>query len=390
MHQFYITKTLIGFELKRLLIIYNSLKVKFLVCLSLLIINLNIISGQSNAPLKKIDSYSIPLDLNYGFVADAIQYFTLKEVTYLALSYRNSRTINVYNFTSKKLDRTIELDKEGSNGIGSEIASFYIEDFDNIYVYSYWERTIFLVTSKSKIKDKYKIPDGTNFPIIEPHVMCPMLKVKNFLYLTGVFVNSASKTENPLLKIDFKNKTTKSLGTPPFVTRKWNFYRKNWPKFDYVAGKDFFVIGYDMLDSIYLLNGDISNRFYAKSKFLDNATLPLSRKNDSGSSTNSKDELNAYLVGDSYWGIKYDPFRKCYYRFGVRGRTLKEAYALARAKAIIMVLDENLKIIGEMELPQELYIDMVFVTEKGLFIANKRLYEQVDENKLTFDIYSLK
>jgi hypothetical protein len=144
-----------------------------------------------------------------------------------------------------------------------------------------------------------------------------------------------------------------------------------------------------MSDSLYLLRDKISNKFYAKSKFLDGATMPLSR-NSERYQTLTKDEVNEYLVSDSYWGVKYDPYKKCYYRFGVRARTLKEAYAFKRATAVIIVLDENLKMISEMELPKELYVDMIFVTERGLHIANHRLYDQVDENNLTFDIYKLK
>lgn len=354
----------------------------------LLLLNLNSLFGQEDPPLKLVGSYSLPLDLGTGFVADCIQHFDVGGTTYLALSYRTSRKINIYNYNSRKLEKSIQFKKEGPDGVGSDIAAFYIDDFDNIYIYSYWERTIYLTNSMTKVKDKYNIPNDVNLPIIEPHIMCPMLKVKDMIYMSGVF-NGTEKAERPLLEINFKNKKTKALGYPPYATNKWNFYRKNWPKFDYVSGKDFFVIGYDMLDSLYLLRNNITNRFYAKSKFLDGATIPLSKKSKISDGLKSKDELNEYLISDSYWGIKYDPFRRCYYRFGIRGRTLKEAYAFERAKAIVMVLDENLKYVGEMELPQDLYIDMVFVTEKGLFIANNRLYDQINENNLIFYIYNL-
>ena len=143
-----------------------------------------------------------------------------------------------------------------------------------------------------------------------------------------------------------------------------------------------------MSDSLYLVRGNIVNKFLAKSKYLNGATVPLA-KNRKDVLAMSKDEKSEYLVSDSYWGVKFDMYRNLYYRFGVRSRTLKDVYAFKRATAVIVVLDENFKMIGEMELPQELYIDMVFITQNGLHIANKKNYDKFDENSLTFDVFKV-
>jgi hypothetical protein len=199
---------------------------------------INLAEGQSSKLLKKDGTYSIPLDIGSGFVADGIQFFELKGVKFLALGYRLSRKINIYSYSSRKLEKEIQFKMEGADGVGAEIPAFYIEDFDNIYVYSYWERTIFLLNEKGQVKDKFAIPEKLNHLIVEPNVMCPMIKVGDMLYMSGV-ATSTDLSEKSLLEVDFKSKKATTIGVVPYALKEWNFHRKNWLKFDYVNDKNF-------------------------------------------------------------------------------------------------------------------------------------------------------
>jgi uncharacterized protein DUF4221 len=343
--------------------------------------------GQVYPVLIKNGTFSIPLDFATGFTSDCIQVFDINGVKYLAFGYRKDRKINIYDYTKRKLIKVIKYKLEGPDGVGSDIPAFFIENFDSIYIYSYWEKTIYLTSAEGEIKDKFKIPDSEKYPIIEPGTMCPLIKAGNFLYLSGILIGASHSTivDKPLLEIDFEKHKIRTVGFSPYITKMWNYYRKNGAKYDYVTGKNFFVIGYDMSDSLYLVHGDISHRFLSKSMYLKDIQ-PLSKDKEYAS---SKDEKYAFLVSDSYWGVKYDPFQKLYYRFAIKGRSMKEVYAFKLAEMTVIVMDENLKKLGEIELPYNSYIDMSFVTEEGLHIANKKIYDEVNEDVLTFDVYKI-
>ena len=343
--------------------------------------------SQVHPVLIKNGTFSIPLDFGTGFTSDCIQVFNYNGIKYLALGYRKDRKINIYDYTKRKLIKVIKYKLEGPNGVGSDIPTFFIENFDTIYIYSYWEKTIYLTNADGEINDKFKIPDNEHYPIIEPGTMCPLIKVGKLLYLSGLLIGPFHSTivDKPLLEIDFEKRKIRAVGVSPYITKRWNYYRKNGAKYDFVSDNNSFIIGYDMSDSLYLVHGETSHKYLSKSKFLKEI-LPLSKNKDYIA---SKDEKNAFLASDSYWGVKYDPFQKLYYRFAIKGRSMKEIYEYKLAEMTVIVLDNNMKKLGELELPYNSYIDMSFVTERGLHIANKKLYNEVSEDVLTFDVYKV-
>ena len=94
-----------------------------------------------------------------------------------------------------------------------------------------------------------------------------------------------------------------------------------------------------------------------------------------------------------YSGIKYDRYRKLYYRLAVHPIDLvnvqNQRNHLKDKQLSVIVLDENFKIVGETLLPTKRHLYTTwFVGEAGLYISNhNRSNSLIGENVLSFTIY---
>ncbi len=89
----------------------------------------------------------------------------------------------------------------------------------------------------------------------------------------------------------------------------------------------------------------------------------------------SPKEMISYVISGTYWSIKYDKYRKLYYRFGILPKSLEDFKAALPSKFFIAVFDENFQHLEEVTLPESLYPPMAVITPKGLLIPNKEKYD---------------
>jgi hypothetical protein len=129
--------------------------------------------------------------------------------------------------------------------------------------------------------------------------------------------------------------------------------------------------------------GNINKSYYAGSSYFKEP-IPLKKL----------DEADDHEIVSGYFsGIKYDRFRKMYYRLAVHPIELlaannqKNHYEDKRISVII--LDRNFKKIGESILPEKLHLYTTwFVAEDGIYISNhNRNNESLSENAISFTIY---
>lgn len=357
--------------------------------LFLLVCFTSILSGIYCQQLKITGEFQIGLPENCGFRFDASQLYQDDESdkTYLCLLYRDTRTINCYNFQTRELEKTITFLAEGPNGIGYEAAAFYIDSFENIFLYSYWEHSIFITNEKGGIKDRIQLPnESEDLPMFEPGNLSPLFKIGDELFLTGRLTSYTGKpVRQPILALNTKTKKIISIGISPFNLGSGNFDMKDFGHFDYAADKGYFIFDVGMSDSVYLVRKGAIYGKPAKSSYLE-PILPIC-SNDT-KRVLSKAERIKYQAGNTYLGVKYDPYRQVYYRFAVKPDQAEAAYRGEFFEQVAMVLDLNLNIIDEIELPKGSVADMCFVGPKGLYIANHERYQNESDNYLYFDVYS--
>ena len=347
------------------------------------------LSGIYCQQLKIKGKFQIRLPANCGFRFDASQLFydDKSNETYLCLLYRDTRTINCYNFETGELKKTITFMAEGPNGIGYEAAAFYIDNFENIFLYSYWEHSIFLTNEKGEIRDRIQLPNESgDLPMVEPGNLSPLIKVGDELFLTGRLTSYTGKpVRQPILALNAKTKKITSIGISPFNLGSGNFDMKDFGHFDYAPDKGYFIFDVGMSDSVYLVRKGAIYGKPAKSSYLK-PILPIGSYD--AKRVLSKAERIKYQAGNTYLGVKYDPHRQVYYRFAVKPDQTEAAYRGEFFEQVVMILDLNLNIIDEIELPKESVADMCFVGPKGLYIANHERYQNENDNYLYFDVYN--
>ncbi|MDX9904717.1 MAG: hypothetical protein RB288_11655, partial [Bacteroidales bacterium] len=97
---------------------------------------------------------------------------------------------------------------------------------------------------------------------------------------------------------------------------------------------------------------------------------------------------------DEIVDILYDAFRECYYVF-VRKRSKDNANEInikfLYPDCFILILDKNLKHMGEVFLPDNTYsFKMKFITPEGLYISEDHVNNPTfDENYMRFRLFKL-
>jgi len=337
--------------------------------------------------MTKQDTYSIPLDESSGIMSSNLQFFQIEKKRYLAIGYGKATKINVYDFDKQSLIKTFQFEKEGPDGVGGEIRGFFIENLDKVYVNGYWKRKIFLLNGNSKVIDKFSYNQDEEYPSIEPTTFCPITVIDNYLYCSGNLMNHRFVSRHqPMSRINLLEGYTSLLGESPEITQKANFYPNHQLKYTYIEDQEKFVLSFNVSDSLYVSNFQNSRKaYYAKSKFIESID-PISY--DKKFEPPSKERMKYNLIGQ-YKGILYDKYRKYYYRIGAKTMSIEEYKENRGFNYFLMVFDENFNLLGEVDLPGEAAPILSFITEKGLYIANKNAYFYEDESEIKFDIYTL-
>ncbi len=351
--------------------------------------NTFLVNKNDKKTLKKTGIYSIPLDPSIGFDAHTQLVWNEKlKKHFLALGYKNSRQINIYDLENATLYKEMTFEAEGPNGVGTEMRGFvFTPGMDSVYLFSVWDRVIALAGPEGKVLRRYKLPpEDYNYPLsLLPETTCPITLNNNYLYITGL-LRRYTREVKPIMQLNTISGETKLIGYTPEKVFSGNFSHLNGVKYDYLPETDCFILSFDISDSLFIF--DNKNKTVT-SKYADSKNIaeikPISKNMNFEP---SQEEKYAYLVGDSYWGIKYDPFRNLYYRFAVTGRTLDELYRGVYPLVVVMVLDEQFEVIHEVVLPEKSQVRVSFVGPKGLYIGNKAYYDDVSDDNLMFDIYS--
>jgi hypothetical protein len=98
-----------------------------------------------------------------------------------------------------------------------------------------------------------------------------------------------------------------------------------------------------------------------------------------------------------YGNLVYDKYRNVYYRIAYPGGEMEEdvnyleIYRTGRKKFSIIILDENLNVVGETLFPEYTYMsNVLFIDENGLHIrTNHSKNPEFNEDVFIFDCFEL-
>ncbi|MGM0579196.1 MAG: DUF4221 family protein [Bacteroidota bacterium] len=301
--------------------------------------------------------------------------------------------LEFYSLNDQKLVKRMKIKRRGPNGINGPIRGFEYLAKDSILVSNGRRYEFYLIDEKGLPYEKYEVyPEGServsSIPIVYDNK--PIMYSFPYVYIASKPDNDYNSEGwwdgNLLLKINLQNKKFEYLLNGPekyFDKIHGAFFSHN----STVMNEDKeIVISYPIDSDVAIFNPKNQNVEwkYGGSKHFHE--IPDWNKPASGQSE------KFYIESDSYREIIYDKWRDVYYRFAYRkvdytdknGAKVNWNYKFPS----IIILDKELKKIGEYDLPKDTYYTRnTFVGEKGLYISiNHEENLEADENYLSFQL----
>jgi hypothetical protein len=311
--------------------------------------------------------------------------------------YDNS--IYFYDYDTLGLINKTTYDKNGPNGILKPMG-YHIKDRDSIFIYDMATATVKIGNAKSEILNSIALRGKedsktwyVNYPQYIPKTVTPFIETSEKLLLSGQIMRTVPDTLIDKFKftahIDYRNSQVDFYNTYPQSLYGFNY---NWEGeiftevfTDLHPDGDKLICSFPVSHDLYLteLESGIYRKVYAGSNFVQ--TIRSVAKDPRKV---SRSELILHVIKQNeYAAIKYDKWRKVYYRFLLKGMPDADIHTQYKEKPIaVIMMDEDFKYLGETVLGpwKQWNWHNSFVTKEGLNI------EYLDENDIEEVNLSLK
>lgn len=318
---------------------------------------------------------------------------------YLAFS-NMGREILFYDIGSQKLIKKIKYEREGVNGI-ENVISFFVTDFSHISVSSSYSLVTYVTDSTGQIRSKIeyeKTKDGIPLTIASVSTM-----TRNPLSFIGDSMYVAQDPNRMIGDGDYVSKSpigfmidkhTNQITVNPL---KHHLYFDNVKKVPASTGGNRIshcfdgtdlIISREVSDSIYKLSPNFKrvSGFLAKSRYINHPKAESIADNDLQRIVKRACELPVY------GSIIYDKYREVYYRFAFpevemeKERDYLSIYHSGRKQFSIIILDKDMKVVGETLFPEYTYNPyLLFIRKDGLYMSTSHFKRSdFDENVLRF------
>lgn len=313
------------------------------------------------------------------FIKELCLYTDKKGKEYLTFQNNIEPEILWYDINSQNHVKTIELEREGSNGVGL-FCGYYINSEDEIYIPEMMRPMINVVNSKGEIIRKIKY-EKTSLGKSAIPFMCSRFPYRSIYFLDdrmyipqtpNMTLIDAMKDSPVTLILD-----TVSNSLVEFKIRFPEVMSSEELKGNTLGVESYYSICYNEKDFVYSfffdediyvvsLDGNIQNKIRVKSKYLEDVY------NGKKTPANFAKALCSIPM---YGNLIYDKYREVYYRFVYPETDLGEEnyvdiWQLGRSKFSIIILDKEFNILGETLLPENTYASSLFFIRKdGLYIS---------------------
>ncbi len=323
---------------------------------------------------KEIDLYITPDTLRFNLsetsttAITSVNYFIDKDKDYLSTYDKVTKQINLYTFPGGFLLKTIQL-KQWLRGTNLDKASIYVQNFDSILVCS--RERIVLFDSTSRIKKDILIPREKPLRIPDMENETPPLLKNNTLFTNispSVIETSipAHRRWKLLFGFDLKTDEKKLYYHLPQIYQE-NLYGYAFLRYSYcINDKGNFVFSFPADPNVYETDlGDYNRSYFAKSKSQTGDISPIDEE-----TIQKGFSFREYSLRDSYGAIFFDPFNKRYMRLAKQKMNDSTFIAKQRVRTrSVLLLNNELKIIGEGNLPDSIAFNSIFFTKEGNMYA---------------------
>lgn len=309
-----------------------------------------------------------------------------------------------YDINSQKYIKTIRLDREGVNGINNFVG-YYIYSENEIYIPNGMENIINIVDDSGKIVRKIVYENTSEGKLAIPFnclsfPYTPMYLINGMLYFPqspNMRLGDRIVEDSPVtLSLDTVKYSLRELNMkfPPIKSSMELRGSSLGVEMSYSQcynGRDF-IYSFFFDENIYVasLSGVVEKKIRVKSRYVDKIYC------DKKVPTDITELVKTLCEIPMYGNLIYDEYRGVYYRFAYPKTELKDGnymdiWQLGRSKFSIIILDKNLRIIGETLFPENIYAsNLFFIREDGLYISTSYVKNpNYDDNKLCFKRFDL-
>ncbi len=345
--------------------------------------------------LKK-GELTIPLSPETTFYCNQIQYYEEKNTKLLITLPLSSNTINIYDLSKNKNKqiKKISIPLEGPNSVGGEIGGFYYKNKDSIFILSKFSFKAGLINLDGEILNTYQILEKYLPQHTAPNIttFSPMYYIKGKLYLSGSIPSMKinNKYNGFFISYDIKKDKTEFIDFYPNNINSgfWESYIKLF--YDYSDTNKTFYLSYTNSDSIFIISPEKRSKKLLKDNDINVKEIqPFS--NSHKIKANDYVERAKYSMSmPRYWGVKINNKNGYIYRFSVKKNSYSNFIKGKFPNVSVVIADDNFNILAKKTFspPTKYQTDMCFVTDKGIYVANKEKYEDNDDF-LTFDLFGI-
>lgn len=315
-------------------------------------------------------------------------------------NYANS--IYFYNYNTLEFSQKILYNRQGPHGI-PRFDGYHIKNMDSIYLYNRALTEIVLSNRKSRMFHKISLRGNGKpttwflyYPQYYPQTATPFIETNKKLLFTGQYFLSIPDSMITRFKfdaqVDFKSNKVDFIHSYPKQLFGSGY---NWegglsttvfPELH--PDKDKLIYSFPVSHDLYI--ADIYSDNFRKVYAGSNSAGTISSIDCDPPKTSAEISIIHYIQQDMYAAIKYDKYRKVYYRFLRKGipnttlRTLKEEKPI-----VVIIMDENFNYLGEtvIGICKDWHWQNSFVTQEGLNI--EYIEKDYEESYLTLKIFTL-
>ena len=299
---------------------------------------------------------------------------------YATFLNRKTAQIFMYDIAGGEPVKTINYHKEGPDGIGT-VYSHYMKSW-NEFLIPGQNRTIYILDSCATIREKMDFSQVEGVTGFESYASNPFVIIGDTLFSyqsvrrgenhgiqdspTEIALNLKTKefVHSPNLASDeIKNYLIGKNETQSEVNNRNKCFNGKSLVYSYAYNEDLIVMSMDFKDISYKK---------AVSKYIGQLKIP-----DFPKDMDFDEGCRQFCTNPYYGQIVYDPYRKYYYRFAYPSTELENHteswYDLTqsgRDEFSIIILDEDLNVIGETLFPRDRFrSNLYFVCKDGFYIS---------------------
>lgn len=314
--------------------------------------------------------------------------------------YKNS--IYYYDYEKEFIIGRINYEKEGPNGILWP-TGYYIKNMDSIYVYNRRMLEIALTDSAGRVKRRISLRDDQQgdiwtlyFPQYLFNTVIPIIEIQGMLILTGFYHSSISSKMIDLFLftacIDIKTSEIKFMFKYPGELYGSD---SNWEGglatlvYPEISPTGEIIHSFPVSHDLYITSW---NSAMYKTVYAGSNTASTIHSIDWETDSTPAEVILAHIAReDMYTAIRYDSWRKVYYRILLKGIPNATHSTPKEKKPItIIIMDEQFNYLGETVIGdgEQWNWKNIFVTREGLNIEYLS-EDDLDEDYMIFKIFTI-